>query len=491
MTTTKQLIERLLAHAALHDEATPHDDEQRQFASDLREAARMVGDATDEGALATAYLAGVESERDKAAAPAPPAEASAPLPARQDAVERIASFLKDRDDSLTPDDANDVERAESARLILGMLSAFATSKDVRGWRLVNGVRVYTVQGAFAGHSREFVALDDFQAKATAPATVDAEVEFARLRHAANQCEGIGAAGIAMNIMEAVDKLSAAPAPVKMILHCPACHLQHIDAPDERTPDWKNEPHRSHLCHGCGHIWRPADVPTEGVAAIETRGKADSAAPAPGVGEATSAGYLCDLVARLSSPSLAGSWTCGLAAETLIWLMRCARLAPVLMHGKVNGVGHCWVECDGRYFDPTIAQFGDGLRTVGILPHPLANETEAAIAESVVDETAAFEAAAEKIPAPQADAELRKARDEGHDSAIRFVLGHLKLHGDVGGTVYEELLRASGREQIIRSAIEHDELDFTGLREYVLEYGSRKEKALVRAAIAAQVGEKSS
>lgn len=44
------------------------------------------------------------------------------------------------------------------------------------------------------------------------APVDAEVEFARLRYAANQCEGIGAAGIAMNIIEAVDKLSAAPAP---------------------------------------------------------------------------------------------------------------------------------------------------------------------------------------------------------------------------------------------------------------------------------------
>lgn len=64
-------------------------------------------------------------------------------------------------------------------------------------------------------------------------------------------------------------------PIDMILNCPACGLQHIDAPDERTPDWKNEPHRSHLCHGCGHIWRPADVPTNGVAAIKTKGKADS------------------------------------------------------------------------------------------------------------------------------------------------------------------------------------------------------------------------
>lgn len=82
-------------------------------------------------------------------------------------------------------------------------------------------------------------------------------------------------------------LAAQPAPVvpiDMVLHCPACGLQHIDAPDERTPDWKNEPHRSHLCHGCGHIWRPADVPTNGVAAVATKGKADSPIAAPVVRE---------------------------------------------------------------------------------------------------------------------------------------------------------------------------------------------------------------
>ena len=91
-----------------------------------------------------------------------------------------------------------------------------------------------------------------------------------------------------------------PAPINMILHCPACHLQHVDKPEGTfipgfTADesaawnkehglWDNPPHRSHLCHGCGHIWRPADVPTNGVAAIKTKGKADSppqpAAPEP-------------------------------------------------------------------------------------------------------------------------------------------------------------------------------------------------------------------
>ncbi len=70
-------------------------------------------------------------------------------------------------------------------------------------------------------------------------------------------------------------------PIDMVLHCPVCSLQHIDAPvveirgGEQCHDWDNPPHRSHLCHGCGHIWRPADVPTNGVQAIKTQGKADS------------------------------------------------------------------------------------------------------------------------------------------------------------------------------------------------------------------------
>jgi hypothetical protein len=76
-------------------------------------------------------------------------------------------------------------------------------------------------------------------------------------------------------------------PVDMVLHCPACGLQHID---EATPEWDNPPHRSHLCLGCGHIWRPADIATNGVATLQTRGKSDSplaeARPAPVVDDAT-------------------------------------------------------------------------------------------------------------------------------------------------------------------------------------------------------------
>lgn len=37
--------------------------------------------------------------------------------------------------------------------------------------------------------------------------------------------------------------TAPPAtPIDMVLYCPKCGLQHLDAPDERTPDWTNPPH---------------------------------------------------------------------------------------------------------------------------------------------------------------------------------------------------------------------------------------------------------
>lgn len=96
-------------------------------------------------------------------------------------------------------------------------------------------------------------------------------------------------------------------PINMVLYCPNCGKQHVDAPDtepckgqcqmaqdygfspseghscstgcgymqEGSPRWTNPPHRSHLCHHCGCIWRPADVPTNGVAHIETKGKVDT------------------------------------------------------------------------------------------------------------------------------------------------------------------------------------------------------------------------
>jgi len=92
------------------------------------------------------------------------------------------------------------------------------------------------------------------------------------------------------------------APIDMLLFCPKCGVQHIDRAEEprRLPNgnvahgcemcdgedqctcpgraprwWTNPPHRSHLCHACGCIWRPADIATNGVAAIATKGGADT------------------------------------------------------------------------------------------------------------------------------------------------------------------------------------------------------------------------
>ncbi|WP_312738829.1 hypothetical protein [Stenotrophomonas sp.] len=82
-------------------------------------------------------------------------------------------------------------------------------------------------------------------------------------------------------------------------------------------------------------------------------------------------------------------------------------------------------------------------------------------------------------APPAQAvDLERARDEGHDGAIRYVLGYLNGVGDWGSTQYVELLNACGRERIIRSAVEDGELDFTGLGRWVAERGTDEERALI-------------
>jgi hypothetical protein len=55
---------------------------------------------------------------------------------------------------------------------------------------------------------------------------------------------------------------ARAAPVPMILFCPACGTQHVDSDN---PNWENPPHKTHRCESCEHLWRPAEIATEGVA----------------------------------------------------------------------------------------------------------------------------------------------------------------------------------------------------------------------------------
>ena len=71
------------------------------------------------------------------------------------------------------------------------------------------------------------------------------------------------------------------APIDMLLFCPRCGLQHVDAPDpELGPDdaefgmrehrenrWTNPPHATHTCHGCGLNWRPSNANTNGVGTL--------------------------------------------------------------------------------------------------------------------------------------------------------------------------------------------------------------------------------
>lgn len=63
-------------------------------------------------------------------------------------------------------------------------------------------------------------------------------------------------------------------PIDMVLPCPRCGVLHIDAPDLEN-GWTNPPHRSHLCGSCACVWRPADVPTNGVGFTMTQGDHDT------------------------------------------------------------------------------------------------------------------------------------------------------------------------------------------------------------------------
>ena len=77
-------------------------------------------------------------------------------------------------------------------------------------------------------------------------------------------------------------------PIPMILHCPSCGLKHID---RASGTWAKLPHRSHLCEGCGSVWRPADVPTVGVEAIKTAGKFDRIWPQQPKADVEAVGHL--------------------------------------------------------------------------------------------------------------------------------------------------------------------------------------------------------
>lgn len=107
---------------------------------------------------------------------------------------------------------------------------------------------------------------------------------AALQQQLGECTG-GYETMEREVAELQARIAELEKPIDMILHCPACLEQHIDEPEPRSvtlnrvrdshsPAWTNPPHRSHLCHNCGFIWRPSDRATNGVAEIKTKGKDD-------------------------------------------------------------------------------------------------------------------------------------------------------------------------------------------------------------------------
>lgn len=90
---------------------------------------------------------------------------------------------------------------------------------------------------------------------------DLEADLTRVRATARRLLDNGIMLELLTIDEDLKK--AREMPIDMVLFCPVCGLQHVDAP-EPAKGWENPPHRSHLCHGCSHVWRPAGVPTNGV-----------------------------------------------------------------------------------------------------------------------------------------------------------------------------------------------------------------------------------
>jgi Lar family restriction alleviation protein len=70
------------------------------------------------------------------------------------------------------------------------------------------------------------------------------------------------------------------APIPLVIHCPRCGTQHVDAPEPAT-GWTNPPHRSHQCGSCKCVFRTGDVETVGVISAATRGLVDTWPSLPG------------------------------------------------------------------------------------------------------------------------------------------------------------------------------------------------------------------
>lgn len=174
-------------------------------------------------------------------------------------------------------------------------------------------------------------------------------------------------GVAKGLEECAELIAALTAqveqaakPIDMVLHCPACGMQHVDAPSptdgQNLRMWSNPPHKSHLCRtedgGCGHIWRPADVPTNGVAAIKTKGKADSRHPV--VPRPQPVGYASardiSLMAEVGRGALV--WAKALGNDSIPLYTAPPKAVPLTDAQEHETDGDsCWCDPDTAYEDP--------------------------------------------------------------------------------------------------------------------------------------------
>lgn len=178
------------------------------------------------------------------------------------------------DDTLLPNRAGDSERRmqrlREERDRLAAELGEATNRDERAWRAIR-------------HEQErWITAES----ALAAAQAREERMRTALEAIAAQCDSSSAAGHDPMQAEYCDykehKIARAALgapegqspPIPMVLHCPKCGLQHVDAPEPEV-GWTNPPHKSHLCHGCRTVWRPAAVPTNGVLSVEPRGERDT------------------------------------------------------------------------------------------------------------------------------------------------------------------------------------------------------------------------
>ena len=132
------------------------------------------------------------------------------------------------------------------------------AEDLRQQR----ARVAELEGLIA---RVGIGTPGGETAADAPPKLTPSEALAKLREL-NAFEGVDIEAM-MNELRGED-------PIPMVLFCPACGRQHVDAPNP-AEGWDNPPHRSHKCGACAHVWRPADVPTAGVETIATVGQVDT------------------------------------------------------------------------------------------------------------------------------------------------------------------------------------------------------------------------